>query len=172
MMIGALIKAWSSGAATLGITRLKESSSARISVCNVPDPLHTGPEKTFEVINYLFLFFKCGNTSSYVLSTVNKFQSCKISSHDRQALQNCRRNPPRLDTVHFDLIGPLNISTWFRYVLTTRNRGSSWRPLEVKELGHGYLCVGTPLRVQVWRSNRHYLWQRPAVQLSHVIGLL
>ena len=50
----------------------------------------------------------------------------KISRHNQQALQNYPRNIIRLDTVHIDLVGPLNTSLGFRYILTMRDSSSGF----------------------------------------------
>lgn len=88
------------------------------------DPPHTGPENTFESISNFYFWIMWEKTSS-VDQTLPKFQNCKTSRHNRQALQNYPRNPQRLNTVHVDLV-PLNTSLQFSYILTMKNRDTEF----------------------------------------------
>ena len=82
------------------------------------DPLHTGLENTFEITNNLHSWKNSGGHPQVgeTLPQVTKYHAATAKPYI-----NTLRTP-RLVTVHIDLIGPLNTSTGFRYILTMRDR--------------------------------------------------
>ena len=86
--------------------------------------IHQGTQKSTDIVGAHYFWPGLTKDVSEWVKACPKCQSCKITRHNRQRLQNYPGNPARLHSIHIDLVGPLEESDGCRYILTARDRGS------------------------------------------------
>ena len=93
---------------------------------NYHDLAHQGPQKSIDLLASKYYWPELHSDVASWTKACPKCQSCKVTRHNRQALQNYPNNPGRLKVIHTDLVGPLQSSDDFRYILTIRDRGTGF----------------------------------------------
>lgn len=93
---------------------------------NYHDIAHQGSQKSVDLLASKYYWPELSSDVAAWTKACPKCQSCKVTRHNRQALQNYPNNPGRFKIVHTDLVGPLQSSDNFRYILTIRDRGTGF----------------------------------------------
>ena len=84
--------------------------------------IHQGKAKSVETISSFYYWPRMAEDIALWVKSCPECQTCKITRHNRARLTNYPRNNSRLHTLHTDLVGPLEESDGFKYVLTLRDR--------------------------------------------------
>ena len=94
------------------------------------DTLHQGVEKSLDIVRrHYFWCGMIGDIEKWV-KYCPKFQSCKVSRHNRQTLENFPGSPKRFETLHLDIVGPLSpVVDEYQYLLTIRDRNTGFSRL-------------------------------------------
>ena len=91
------------------------------------DILHQGNKKSFEIIRRHYFWSTMREDVEKWVQHCPKCQCCKVTKHNRQALENFPDNPKRLSIVHIDVVGPLHPEVQeFKYLLTMRDRNTGF----------------------------------------------
>ena len=91
------------------------------------DCLHQGVEKSIDVILRHYFWKSLKKDIETWVKYCPKCQTCKVSRHNRQVLENFPGNPERLGTIHMDIVGPLTPSSEdHHYLLTMRDRNTGF----------------------------------------------
>ena len=91
------------------------------------DTLHQGGTKSLELIKRYYFWETMNEDVNKWVKYCPKCQSCKVTKHNRQVLENFPNNPKRLEVVHLDVVGPLNPPSYdYRFLLTMRDRNTGF----------------------------------------------
>ena len=93
---------------------------------NLHTIVHEGKEKSIEIVSANYFWPNMASDIALWTRACPQCQSCKISRHNRQRLVNYPQNYSRFHTIHVDLVGPLDDSEGFRFILTMRDRGTGY----------------------------------------------
>ena len=93
---------------------------------NYHDVIHQGQQKSVDLISSKYYWPGLSADITSWVKACPQCQSCKVSRHNRQALQNFPDDPGRFKVIHADLVGPLEESVGWRYILTIRDRGTGF----------------------------------------------
>ena len=88
--------------------------------------IHQGQQKSVDLIASKYYWPELNSDVAAWVKACPQCQSCKVTRHNRQALQNYPSDPGRFKTIHADLVGPLQESDGSRYILTIRDRGTGF----------------------------------------------
>ena len=92
--------------------------------------LHQGRAKSCDIIKQHYFWRGMRKDIETWVQYCPKCQSCKVSRHNKQTLENFPGNPQRLETIHMDLVGPLNpASDEYQFLLTIRDRNTGFSRL-------------------------------------------
>ena len=94
---------------------------------NFHSALHQGVQKSIDVIRRHYFWSNMLKDIEKWVRFCPKCQSCKVTKHNRQVLENFPNNPKRLEIVHLDIVGPLRpASEEHAYLLTMRDRNTGF----------------------------------------------
>ena len=89
--------------------------------------LHQGINKSIDIIRRHYFWSEMNSEIEKWVKFCPKCQSCKVTRHNRQTLENFPSNPKRLEILHLDIVGPLRPeSEEHSYLLTIRDRNTGF----------------------------------------------
>ena len=108
-----------------GIKRVILPESLRLTAYNAAhNRLHLGIEKSIEAIARTFWWPKLRNDISHWVNNCATCQQTKVSRHNRPNIGFFPNNTQRFQFLHLDLIGPLDKSVDYQYVLMIKDRAT------------------------------------------------